>query len=495
MYKRATEQDCLTLLQLCNSLSKLSQLHSFFLKLGFQSNPLILTKFTTISSHLNVIDYASSLIFSPESEPHCYDSFLFNTVIKAYAETNSFKRTAICYYREMLFYGVGPNNYTYPFVLKACAGIADLDLGKTVHGCENGIDMAEMLFDEMSKCDSVPWSAMIGGYVRWGVPNEAVKLFRKMQIARVRPDEITMVMVLSACADLGALELGRWVESYIHQEKVEKSTELWNALIDMFAKCGDVDKALRLFRNMCASKRSIVSWTSVITGMGTHGRGLEAVTFFEEMKKAAGLVPDDVTFIGLLSACSHSGLVDKGKQYFDAMVNEFGITPRIEHYGCMVDLFSRVGLVKEAVEFVSKMPIDPNPVIWRTLIAASRANGELNLGERIAKELMSNQPVHESTYILLSNLYAKTMAWEKKSTIRRAMGKKGIRKVPGSAMIELAGVIYEFVAGDRTHKEHQKIYQMVDEMERRLKSGGYGATTSYVLLDIDDADKEGAPES
>lgn len=418
----------------------------------------------------------------------------------------------------MLFYGVGPNNYTYPFVLKACAGIGDLDLGKTIHGsvfklgfsmdahvlnslihmhcrCENGIDMAERLFDEMSKCDSVPWSAMIGGYVRWGMPNEAVKLFRRMQIARVRPDKITMVMVLSACSDLGALELGRWVESYIDREKIEKSTELWNALIDMFAKCGDVDKALRLFRNMCESKRSIVSWTSVIVGMGMHGRGLEAVNFFEEMKGAAGLVPDDVTFISLISACSHSGLVDKGKQYFESMVNEFGITPRIDHYGCMVDLFSRVGLVKEAVEFVSKMPIDPNPVIWRTLVAACRANGELNLGERIARELMINQPMHESSYILLSNLYAKMMDWEKKSTIRSAMGKKGIRKVPGSAMIELDGVIYEFIAGDRTHKEHHEIYEMVDEMERRLKSGGYGATTSDVMLNIDDEDKEGALKS
>ncbi|KAI3454198.1 hypothetical protein Pfo_010861 [Paulownia fortunei] len=514
MYKRAAEQNCLALLQLCNSFFKLTQIHAKILKLGHQTNPLILTKFTSISSDLNAIHYACSFIFSPESEPHYYDTFLFNTVIEAYAETTHFKRTAIRYYNEMLNHRVEPNNYTYPFVFKACAGIRDLSLGKMVHGsvlklgfcgdthvlnamihmycsCENGIEFGEKLFDEMSKINSVSWSTMMGGFVRWGMSSEAVRLFRRMQIVGVRPDEITMVKVLSACADLGALELGRWVESYIEKEKFEMRAELCNALIDMFAKCGDVDKALRLFRTMSERKRTVVSWTSVIFGMALHGRGLEADSLFEEMR-GAGVVPDDVAFIGLLSACSHSGLVEEGKQYFVSMVNDYGIAPRIEHYGCMVDLLSRAGLVKEAMEFIDKMPVAPNPVIWRTLIAACHAQGQLNLGERITKDLIMSEPMQESNYVLLSSIYAKKLDWEKKTTVREAMGKKGIRKVPGSTMIELGDGIYEFVAGDKSHSEYPKIYKMVDEMEKKIRTAGYVATISNVLLDIEEEDKEGA---
>lgn len=405
-----------------------------------------------------------------------------------------------------------PNKFTFPFVLKACAGIGDLSSGKTVHGsvvkygfdddihvlntmvhmycsCGGGIEFGRKVFDEMPKCDSVSWSAMIGGYAKLGMSSEAVGLFRKMQIAGVRPDEITMVSVLSACTDLGALELGKWVSSYIEKEKLQKNVELCNALIDMFVKCGDVDKALRLFRNMV--KKDIVSWTSLIVGMAMHGRGLEAVSLFEEMR-SAGIVADDVAFIGLLSACSHSRLVEKGKRYFDSMSKEFGIVPKIEHYGCMVDLLTRAGLVKEALEFVKSMPIEPNPVIFRALVTAFRAHGELELGESMTIKLIKEEPMLESNYVLLSNIYAKLSNWEKKTTIREVMGKKGIRKIPGSTMIELDNKIYEFVAGDKTHIEFKEIYGMLDEMGKKMKKAGYIASTSEVLLDIDEEDKEDA---
>ncbi|KAB5553329.1 hypothetical protein DKX38_010640 [Salix brachista] len=406
-----------------------------------------------------------------------------------------------------------PNKFTYPFVLKACAGIGDLNLGKSIHGSvvkfgfgdevnvqntlvhmycccrggEGGVEFARKVFDEMSRSDSVSWSAMIGGYVRVGRSSDAISLFREMQIKGVCPDEITMVSVLSACTGLGALELGKWVESYVEKESVQKNVELSNALIDMFAKCGDVDKATNLFRS--TRERNIVSWTSVIGGLAMHGRGAEAVAVFEEMIRS-GVTPDDVVFIGLLSACSHSGLVDKGKKYFDSMRKEFGIVPKIEHYGCMVDMLCRAGLVKEALKFVQEMPIDPNPVVWRTLINACRAHGELKLGEKITRQLIRNEPMHESNYVLLSNIYAKMSDWEKKTRIREAMDMKGMKKIPGSTMIELDNEIYEFVAGDKSHAQSKEIYEMVDEMGKEMKRAGYIPTTTEVLLDIDDEDKE-----
>lgn len=412
----------------------------------------------------------------------------------------------------MLAHGIRPNKFTFPFVLKACAGIGDLSLGKLVHGsvlkfgfdddsyvqntlvhmycsCSGGIGFARLVFDEMPKLDSIAWSALMGGYVRTGRSTDTLELFRGMQASGVRPDEVTMVLVLSACTDLGALELGKWVESYIEKEKVEKTVELCNALIHMFAKCGDVDKALKLFRTM--SRKTVVSWTSVIAGLAMHGRGLEALSLFEEME-AAGMAPDDVVFIGVLSACSHSGLVEKGKQYLNLMTEEYSISPKLEHYGCMVDLFCRAGLVSEALEFVQKMPIEPNSVIWRMLISACGVVGELQLGESITKQLIKKEPMHESNYVLLSNIYAKMFNYDRKSSVREVMEKKGMRKIPGSTMIEMDNEIHEFVAGDYTHDKYKEIYEMVDEMGKKMKRAGYVPSTSDVLFDIDEEDKEDA---
>ncbi|XP_042498984.1 pentatricopeptide repeat-containing protein At4g21065-like [Macadamia integrifolia] len=514
--KRVAEQSCLALLDTCNSVPKLTQLHAHLFKSGLQNNPFVLTKFVSTSSDLNVIDYAVSLVFSDTNSTSnaqpCYDTFLFNTIIQAYAQTSHAKHNAISSYHLMLRLSVTPNKFTFPFLLKACAGLLDLNLGKQVHGsvaklgfdtdlyvqntmvhmyscCAGGIEFARKVFDDMPKLNPVTWSAMIGGYARLGLSTDAVGLFRRMQIDGVRPDEVTMVSVLSACADLGALELGKWIEFYVEKEGISKRVELCNALIDMFTKCGDIDEAVRLFRKM--NEKTIVSWTSVIVGMAMHGRGAEAVAFFEEMKRD-GVFPDDVAFIGLLSACSHSGMVEEGQRYFDSMRSEFAIEPKIEHYGCMVDLFGRAGLVRKALTFVQEMPIEPNPIIWRTLVNACRVHGELELSESITKQLIGTEPMHGSNYVLLSNIYAKMFQWEKKTKIREAMGMRGVGKVPGCTMIELNNEIYEFTAGDKTHNQYKEIYKMVDEMHREMKRAGYIPTTSEVLLDIDEEDKEDA---
>ncbi|KAG9458266.1 hypothetical protein H6P81_002774 [Aristolochia fimbriata] len=511
--KRIAELRCLTLLEACNSLPKLFQVQSHLIKLGLHSNNFVLTKFSQISSSLRSIEIAADLILcQPTSVIECFDVFLFNNVIRAFANSARETDRAASFFALMRRHDISPNKFTFPFLLKASALLHDSNLVKQIHGnvvkfgfdddlfvqntlvhgyssVAQGLDSARRIFDGMPISDSVSWSAMIGGYVKNSRSSEAIGLFRKMQMAGVKPDEITMLNLLSACADVGALEIGRWIARYVDRDAaILKTVPLCNALIHMFAKCGGMDDALRLFHDM--REKTIVTWTSVIDGLAMHGRGVEAVVLFEDMK-VKGVVPDSVAFICVLTACSHAGMVDQGRQYFESM-SEFDIVPTIEHYGCMVDLFSRAGLVEHALEFVNKMSIEPNPIIWRTIISACRIHGKLELGESITQRLIRNEPTHESNYVLLSNVYGSMNQWENKTVIRRVMGVRGMRKIPGCTSIEVNNEIYEFLAGDKSHPQYKEIYEMVDEMGREWKKAGYIPTTSEVLFDIDDEDKEDA---
>ncbi|XP_072967838.1 pentatricopeptide repeat-containing protein At4g21065-like [Typha angustifolia] len=517
---RAAEQNCLSLLLSSTSLPKLLQTLAHLLKSGLQSNPLVLTKFTSTSSALGALPAAVSLLelSDASSSAHLFDAFLFNTLIRSHALSPrpEDRLHAVSFYSRMLQNRIFPNKFTFPFLLKACAGAPDcIVVGPQVHASAvkfglggdsyvqntlihmysalnasfGGLEFARKIFDRMPKTSPVTWSAMIGGYIRAGMSNEAVALFRQMQVCGVPPDEVTVITVLSACSDLGALELARWLGFYVERENIPKAVPLCNALIDALAKCGDVDGAVALFEQM--KERSIVSWTAVIDGLAMHSRGKEAVRVFEAMKDA-DIAPDDVAFIGVLTACSHSGLVDEGCSYFDSMRRDYRIEPKIEHYGCMVDMFSRAGMVERALDFVQMMPIEPNTVIWRTLVGACRVHGRLELGERITKDLLTKEPMHESNYVMLSNVYALTRRWERKWEIRKAMSKRGIRKVPGCSLVELDGEIYEFIAGDDSHSQYKEIYEMVEEIGRKLKRAGYVPTTSEVLIDIDEEDKEDA---
>lgn len=515
--RRAAEQSCLALLNACKSLPDLLQVQSHLLKLGLHSNPFVLTKFTQSAAPLDAAAAAADLAFSnPPSALASLDAFFYNALIRAHASAGDDAGAggAVWAFSAMRAAGVSPNKFTFPFLLKAAAFTLDLRLVKLLHGLVLKLDFhgdlfvqntlihayccgggggfrsARAVFDAMPKSSPVTWSAMIGGCARNAESRDAVSLFREMQVAGVRPDEVTIVSVLSACADLGALETGRWIEKYVDMnDDVPRTLTLSNAMIDMFAKCGGIDDALRVFDGM--SVRSIVTWTSMIDGLAVHGRGSEAVALFEEMKRS-GVAPDDVAFIGVLSACSHAGLVELGCGYFDSMRVEFGIAPKIEHYGCMVDLFSRAGLVERAMEFIQGMPMDANPIIWRTLVRGCRAHGKLQLGETITKRLLGDEPMHGSNYVLLSNIYASMRRWKEKNVVRKTMGGKGIRKIPGCSLVELGDEIHEFVAGDRSSPQYREIYEMLDEMGKEMKKAGYAPTTSEVLLDIDEEDKEDA---
>ncbi|TVU02953.1 hypothetical protein EJB05_51498, partial [Eragrostis curvula] len=512
---RAAEQHCLRLLERASTPAAVLQSLAFLFKSGLHSNPLVLTRLFASSATAApaLLDPLVAALLNPSV---AIDAFLVNTLIRAHVTSPipSVRLRAAAFFPLMLRSAVVPNKFTFPFLLKSCAAqpgspavglqahAAALKFGFAtdhyvsntlihMYSCFGGgfLGDARNVFDRMPKDSAVTWSAMIGGYVRGGMSSDAVELFREMQASGVRPDEVTVIGVLAAAADLGALELARWVGRFVQREGIGRSVTLCNALIDALAKCGDVDGAVAVFKGM--EVRTVVSWTSVIDALAMEGRGKEAVGAFEEMK-AAGVPPDDVAFIGVLTACSHAGMVDEGCRYFDSMKMEHGIVPKIEHYGCMVDMFGRAGMVERAMEFVRIMPMKPNPVIWRSLVAACRAHGQLELGESITKNLLNEYPAHEANYVMLANVYALTRRWKEKSEIRREMSKRGIKKVPGCSVVELDGEVHEFIAGDESHPQYEEIYRMVEEMARELRRVGHISATSEVLLDLDEEDKEGA---
>lgn len=265
--------------------------------------------------------------------------------------------------------------------------------------------------------------------------NKALELFREMQMENnVSPNEFTAVCVLSACSDLGALELGRWLHSFVENQKMELSNIVGNALISMYSKCGDIDEAKRVFKGM--RDKDVVSYNTMISGLAMHGESFEAIKVFRDMVNR-GFRPNQVTLVSLLNACSHGGLLDIGLEVFNSMRRVFGVEPQVEHYGCIVDLLGRVGRVEEAYRYIENMPIEPDHIMLGSLLSACKIHGNMELGEKVAKRLLESEDSDSGTYVLLSNIYASSGKWKESSEVRGSMRESGIEKEPGCSTIEV----------------------------------------------------------
>jgi len=351
------------------------------------------------------------------------------------------------------------------------------------------IDLARKYFDQMPERDYVSWTAMIDGYLRMNRFKEVLTLFRDMQMSNVKPDEFTMVSILTACAHLGALELGDWAKTYIDKNKIKNDTFIGNALIDMYFKCGNIEKAKKIFNEM--QKKDKFTWTAMIVGLANNGHGEEALTMFSYMLEAS-VTPDEITYIGVLCACTHVGMVAKGKHFFSNMTVQHGIKPNVTHYGCMVDLLGRAGHLKEALEVITNMPVKPNSIVWGSLLGACRVHKNVQLAEKAAKEILELEPENGAVYVLLCNIYAACKKWENLHNVRKMMMERGIKKIPGCSLMEMNGIVYEFVAGDKSHPQSKEIYAKLQNMKQDLSNAGYSPDTSEVFLDVGEEDKETA---
>ncbi|CAL4945962.1 unnamed protein product [Urochloa decumbens] len=329
------------------------------------------------------------------------------------------------------------------------------------------IDEARALFEEMPERNVISWSVLIDGYVTCGEATEALEQFQSMLRCGVRPDRVAAVGAVTACAQLGALEQGRWLHSYLEKKKVLFDVVVQTALIDMYMKCGRLDLATLIFESM--AERSVVTWNVMIVGLGTHGYGLDAVTLFHRME-AERAPMDDLSVLAVLTACTHAGLVSEGLGIFHRMKKDSGIDPKVEHYGALVDLLGRAGRLDQARHAIETMPMEPTPELWGSLLAACRSHRCVELAELSVERLANLGADDSGVYVLLSNIYADEGMWGDVLRIRKLMSDEGMKKDIGRSVIEVDGEIHEFVNGGGSHLCKDEMYLMLRNLSNMAAS-------------------------
>ncbi|MQL69059.1 hypothetical protein Taro_001347 [Colocasia esculenta] len=540
------------LLHRCSSLSRLKQLHAQLVTRPLLATPSLLHHLIRSYVAHGCVIHARYLFdsWSPRAgRPLPRSSVIWNILIRAYSKAPADPDESLRLFHRMLAaHGPGPpvapDKFTYTFVIAACSRRPTSMAGEAVHGRAEAtgflsdiyvgnsllnmyaafgrtgearklfeempirdvitwtsliggysrvgeIATAEQVFRDMPERNNVSWTVIISGYVRAARYNDAVRYFHDMLSSdEAKPNEAVLVSVLSACAQIGALDQGKWIHAYIDRAKSPQTSNITTALIDMYAKCGRLDCADQVFN--AAPNTDILTWTCMISGLAMHGHGKDALELFHRMIEE-GMKPDDITLLGVLNGCSHSGLVDEGYSIFNSMILSWGIVPKVEHYGCLVDLLGRAGYLKKAVEVVDSMPVEPDIVIWRSLLSACRIHGDLHLAEGIADRMSKYHPSNQGGgYVLLSNLYASVNHWEKVNTVRNKM-QVPVGSAPGYSFIEVDGIIHEFLAADKLHPQIVDIRNKLKEvLSRASMEGGYAADTRNVLFDLSEEEKEQA---
>ncbi|KAK8694245.1 hypothetical protein V6N13_071800 [Hibiscus sabdariffa] len=484
------------------------QIHGEALKLGLDRDVSVSNALLALYATIRCLSECKN-IFSLMLD---HDQVSWNSVIGALADSESSVSEAVKYFLDMMSYGWVPNRITFINILAAAASLSLSKLNHQIHALvlkhrltnDSSIENAllacygkcgeiyecEKIFSRMSeRRDEVSWNSMISGYIHNELLDKAVNLVWFMMRRGQKLDGFTFATVLSACASVATLERGMEVHACSIRACLESDVVVGSAIVDMYSKCGRIDYASRFFNMM--PLRNVYSWNSMISGYARHGQGDKALELFTRMK-LDGQLPDHVTFVGVLSACSHVGLVDEGFSHFNSMKEVYGLPPKMEHFSCMVDLLGRAGELDKIEDFIDTMPMKPNVLIWRTVLGACcRTNGKkTELGRKAAEMLFDLEPQNAVNYVLLANMYASGGKWDGVAEARVAMKKAAAKKEAGCSWVTMKDGVHVFVAGDKSHPDNDLIYAKLKELNQKMRDAGYVPETRFALYDLEPESKE-----
>ncbi|KAL4577651.1 hypothetical protein LXL04_013762 [Taraxacum kok-saghyz] len=446
------------------------EIHTQTLKKGFDTTSFVANSLTTMYNKCGKGEYALHLFDKIKTK----DVVSWTTIITSYIQTGQ-ERLAINAFLRMQESEVSPNEYTLSGLISACANLAQIDFGTQFHAhtLRNGLikfmsvansimtmysecgklHSSSLIFNEMLQKDIVSWSTIIKGHAQMGFGEETFRYLSLMRNEGLKPNEFAFGSVLSLCGNMANLDLGKQLHAYCLCSGLDHEPMVQSGLINMYSKCGSILEALNVFNEVKCN--DIVSWTAMVNGYAEHGLSQQAIELFEQLTES-GLKPDSVTLIGVLTACSHAGLVDLGFKYFD-LIKKYNLTLSKEHYGCMIDLLCRSGRLREAENMINKMPYIGDEVVWSTVLRACRLHGDVDFGKRAASKILEKTPNCATTYITLANLYSSKGKWKEAGDLRRLMRVKGVVKEPGWSSIRVKDCVFAFAAGDHSHPQWEEI--------------------------------------
>ncbi|KAK7852456.1 pentatricopeptide repeat-containing protein At2g27610-like [Quercus suber] len=474
------------------------EVQNYVSELGLESNVLVGTAIIDMFSKCGSLSDARSIFDS--SFTCCGVNTPWNAMISGYSQYG-FSQEALELFVEMCRNDIKSDVYTYCSVFNAIATSKLLRFGKEVHCMvlKSGLNMkvvsvsnaiadtyakcglledVRKVFDRMEERDIVSWTTLVTAYSQCSEWEEALAIFSQMREEGFIPNQFTFSSVLVACTSLGLLEYGHQVHSLLCKAGLDTDNCIESALIDMYAKCGSITEARKVFEKV--SNPDTVTWTAVISGYAQHGLVEDALQLFSQMNQL-GTNANAVTLLCVLFACSHGGMVEEGLNYFQQMQDSYGLVPEMEHYACIVDLLGRVGRLDDAMDFIERMPIEPNVMVWQTLLGACRVHGNIELGEIAAQKILSLMPDYSATYVLLSNTYIEKGSYEDGLNLRDMMKEQGVKKEPGYSWISVKGRIHKFYAGDQQHPQKEAIYAKLEELRVKIKSMAYVQDLNSVL--------------
>jgi len=484
--------DPVTLVSVASACAQLSNfklgrsVHGFVKRKGLDNNLCLANSLLHLYGKTGSIKNAANLFREIPDK----DIISWSSMVACYAD-NGAETDALDLFNEMLDKRIKPNWVTVVSALRACACISNLEEGMKIHelAVNYGFEMettvstalmdmymkcsspekAVDLFNRMPKKDVIAWAVLFSGYADIGMVHESMWVFCNMLSSGTRPDAIALVKILTTISELGILQQAVCLHAFVIKNGFENNQFIGVSLIEVYAKCSSIEAANKVFKGM--TYKDVVTWSSMIAAYGFHGQGEEALKLFYQMANHSDTKPNNITFVSVLSACSHSGLIKEGINMFDIMVNKYKLIPNSEHYAIMVDLLGRMGELDMALDVIKNMPIQPGPCIWGALLGACRIHQNIKMGEVAAKNLFSLDTNHAGYYILLSNIYSVDENWHSATKLRRLVKEKRLNKIVGRSVVELKNEVRSFVAGDRVHDESDHIYEILTKLHGKMREG------------------------